>query len=219
LVSREELKLIGESIHKRLLVGTDMCVSAELCELFLPLLKRALDSRFPNLYDPHLTETFAIDSLLRYLSAPEKFNPGKSNLIAYLYIDACGDLLNFLEKQRKFVELHLPFSEPEVKESTKIENVEDTLVEKSVSIADSVILEVTDPVDLELIKLMLQRERNTDSYAEVLGILDLNKGEKFAEVKKHKDRLKVKLKRLMKKLYGKRLHSVLRNSKSRKDNG
>jgi hypothetical protein len=218
MASREELKLIGESIHKRLLVGTDMCVSAELCELFLPLLKRALDSRFPNLYDPHLTETFAIDTLMRYLSAPEKFNPGKSNLIAYLYMDACGDLLNFLDKQKKFVELHLPFSEPEVNLSTNIENLEDILIEKAVSIADTVISEVTDPVDLELIKLMLQRERNTDSFAEILGILDLNKVEKFAEVKKHKDRLKAKLKRLMKKLYGKRLDSVLHHSKNRKNN-
>jgi hypothetical protein len=216
MASQKELKLIGESLHKRLLMGTDLCVSAELCELFLPLLKRALDSRFHHLRDPHLTESFAIDSLLRYLAAPEKFNVAKSSLIAYLYIDAHGDLLNFLETQKKFIELHVPATEHELKDSTTGEEME-ALFEKSVSIADSVIAEIADPVDLEMIELMMQRERNTDSFAEVLGIINLGKDEKFAEVKKHKDRLKAKLKRLVKKLYGKRLDTVLRATRRDQD--
>jgi hypothetical protein len=218
MASQKKLKIIGESFHKRLMTEKDLCVSAEICELFLPLLKRALDRHFHNLTDPHLAETFAIDSILKYLSTPEKFNPEKSSLIGYLYIDAFGDLLNFLEKHKKFVEHHIQISEHEMKGVSDVENPEATFVEKSASLVEEVIANITDPTDLELIELLLQREHSTESFAEVLGIQELSKDQKFAEVKKHKDRLKTKLKRQIEKLYGKQLHSLLRYSRSRKSN-
>ena len=52
-----------------------------------------------------------------------------------------------------------------------------------------------DPVDLELIILMMEGVRDTDEYDEVLSIKHLNRGERAEQVKRHKDRLKKKLQR------------------------
>lgn len=216
MTSNKELTSLGRSFHKRLLSGTDPCVSAELCELFLPLLNRALSRRFHRLPDPHLTETFAIDALLKYLASPEKFNPKKGSLIAYLYMDAYGDLLNFLEKQKKFVEHHDSYSEYEVKALTEDQSLDRTLIDQSLSIAERVIAETLDPTDRELIELMLEGERRTERYADVLGIFDLPKDQRASEVKRRKDRLKIKVKRQLEKLYGSRIQSILRHARNRK---
>ncbi|MBI3654396.1 MAG: sigma-70 family RNA polymerase sigma factor [Acidobacteria bacterium] len=218
MIPQQELKRIGEEFHHRLVLGNDRFVSVELCEFFLPLLTQALSRRFYHLKDPHLAETFAIDTMLKYLAAPKKFQPEKSSLIGYLYIDAFGDLLNYLDKHKKFVEHHIDISEVDRRGITASSNPEATVVEKSASLVDEVLAKITDPIDVELIELLLQREHRTARFAEVLGIQELSREKKFAEVKKHKDRLKTKLKRQIEKTFGKHLEALLRYAKSQKSN-
>jgi hypothetical protein len=203
-----ELRILGASFHHRLTSGKDLCVSAEICETFLPLLKKALQSRFPKLPDPHLAETFAIDALMNYFSHPEKFNLSRSSLIAYLYMDACGDMLNFLDKQKKFVELHIPFSEHELRGLANSNNQEGLSLKETFSLAEQAIADITDPIDREVIELMLNGVRETEIYAEALHLGVADKDEQKVIVKKHKDRLKVKLKRWMTKNFRKQMGSV-----------
>jgi len=211
-----ELKKTGETLHLRLLKGEDPCVSAEICEVFLPLLKKAISQRFCNLSDPHLPISFAIDSLMSYLSRPEKFDPARSSLIAYLYIDACGDLLNYLDKQKKFVELHATPSEHDMKGLVDEKNPENQLIEQSSVIAEQIVLEITDSADIRFLELMLERVRETEAYAKVLGNDRLDNGKIATEVKRRKDRLKVRLKRKISRLYGDRLNAALRYAAGRK---
>ncbi len=49
---------------------------------------------------------------------------------------------------------------------------------------------VTDPVDRRLVELMMDRVRETEAYAEVLGRQHLAAEDQAKIVKRHKDRLK-----------------------------
>jgi hypothetical protein len=55
-----------------------------------------------------------------------------------------------------------------------------------------------DPTDQEIVLLMMEGIRETSAYADVLGISDYSVEEQAAIVKRHKDRLKKKLERHIK---------------------
>ncbi|MBI3653852.1 MAG: hypothetical protein HY231_22705 [Acidobacteria bacterium] len=195
----KELKALGENFHRRLSAGQDLWVSEELCEVFLPPLASALQRRFYQVKDPHLAASFAIDALLRYMDSPAAFAPERSSLIAYLYMDACGDLMNFLEKQKKFVELHTSLSEYEVRGAVVAQTPESLLLEQSVALAEAEFMQMAEPTDRLLIELILNRVRETESYVTVLEIEALDRQAQINMVKKHKDRLKIRLKRWLRK--------------------
>ncbi|MBI3650597.1 MAG: hypothetical protein HY231_06060 [Acidobacteria bacterium] len=211
-----ELRMLGESFHHRLISGQDVCVSTEICELLLPLLTKALRQHFANLPDPHLVETFATDALLSYLLHPQKFTPAKSSLLAYLYMDACGDLLNFLERQKKFVELHIPFSEHEMKGIAQLDNPASYQTAAVSALAEQAIAEITDPTDRQIIELMMNAVRETAAYAEALHLENAAPETQKAIVKQHKDWLKARMKRWLKRHDSGQLEAVFRYTKSRK---
>jgi RNA polymerase sigma-70 factor (ECF subfamily) len=59
-----------------------------------------------------------------------------------------------------------------------------------------ILQEVSDPVDRELLEMILTGERKTAPYARSLGIADRSETEQRKIVKRHKDRLKKRLRRL-----------------------
>lgn len=198
-----DFKKLGEELHHRLLARKDNLVNAEIAELFLPPLAQALTRRFPRLPDPHQTATFAINSLLAYIAHPEKFDPAKGSLLGYLYLDASRDLLNFLERQKKFVELHISLTEYET-QAIETENPETRLLAKSSPLVERALARLDNPTDRKLAALMMDGVRETAVFAAVLGVADRPQREQEKIVKRHKDRLK------------KTLQRSLRRSRSRK---
>jgi DNA-directed RNA polymerase specialized sigma24 family protein len=199
---QENLKIIGEILHKRLSDKTDNQVSAEISELFLPLLIRSLKKSFGYLTDQHLIETVAEDTLLNYLNNPHIFTPSKGSLIGYLYLDAYWNLKNLAEKEKKIVELYSPISEYEaeiadtkVDPETQLINKEFQDGSKGSPLTQKVLLKVTAKLDRELLQLMMNGVRETKAYAQVLKIEDLNIEEQKKIVKRHKDRLKKTIQR------------------------
>jgi len=195
MTQEADLKELGQALHRRLLTKQDGRVTAEIAEVFLPLLANALHRKFPNLPDPHQAETVAIDSLLRYFAQPEKFDPDKGSLIGYLYLAAYRDLLNLLKHSQKFVELHPRALEHEVSVAVGADNPEAHLLEEASPIVQRALAKVTDPIDRELVALMMDGVRETAAYAAVLGIADSPLREQEKIVKRHKDRLKKMLQR------------------------
>ena len=189
-----DFKRLGEELHHRLLVREDNLVSAEIAELFLPLLAQALTRRFPHLSDPHQTATVAIDSLLAYFAHPEKFDPAKGSLLGYLYLDASRDLLNFLERRKKVVELHTSLSEYEM-QAIEPENPETLLLAKSSPLVERALAQLDDPTDRKLAALMMDGVRETSAFSAVLGVANHSQQEQEKIVKRHKDRLKKTLQR------------------------
>ena len=196
-MSERDFKTAGAALHSRLLARTDNRVTAEIAELCLPPLARSLKRflrRFPQLSDPHQAENAAEDSLLAYFAHPEKFDPTKGPLLNYLYLDASRNLLNFLKQQKKVVELQEPLPEYEVLDK-EASDPETQLIAQASPLVRLVREYVTDPLDRELIELMMDGVRETTAYAVVLGIADRPAREQEKIVKQHKDRLKKMLRR------------------------
>lgn len=201
----ENLKQLGYTLHQLLLDG-DPTASAQIAENYMPWISEQLGKRYPNLPDPYLINTAVTDALISYLGRPEQYDPTKGNLAIYLRMSANGDLLNLLKRSKK---------ETNKFRLGKIVELDDPDVEHEVEIQDEFDLEawvlnqqspvwewlpqlLPDPIDREFLSLMLEGVRETEPYADVLGLSGHPTEEQIAIVKRSKDRLKKKLQRNIK---------------------
>jgi hypothetical protein len=192
----------GLSLHDRLLAG-ELIASAQIAEKYLAGIVQYLQRKHPNLPDPHLAETAAIDAMLNYLGRPQQYNPAKASLEQYLRLSARGDLRNLIEQQRRrqkalgamqVVELDAPSSEYTVEDERTL-SVEDQALILASPFWRRLFEVVPDGKDMELVLLMMEDVRATEEYAAVLGISHLSPIEQAASVKRNKDRLKKWLQR------------------------
>jgi hypothetical protein len=189
-------------MHARLLSGTSLIVTSEIAETFLSPVANSLRKEFPTLDDHHLIDTAVGDALIDYFGNPARFDPHRAGLFTYLRWLAKSRLLNLLAKQKnlsareKFVELEAV--EP-VYEMTDCEfaDPEDALARRELDDAMWRKLRelFTDPIDLELTKLMMEGVRDTDRYAALLGLSSLPPEERASAIKRHKDRVKKTIQR------------------------
>ncbi|HEX9990568.1 MAG TPA: hypothetical protein VGE45_19085 [Chloroflexia bacterium] len=186
------------ALHSRLLTG-DPVAAAECVERWLPQLERQLWSRSQDIaaQDSHLITTAAIDALLDYTAHPHKYDPTRSDIMTYLFMLARGDLLNAWSRITRVqgrseslqtVELSLPGR-------NNLEEVVTTNIDAAAA-WERVMEELPAPLDRKLLALIIQGVRDTDSYAQVLGIEHLPDQEQRAIVKRHKDRINKRLQRL-----------------------
>jgi DNA-directed RNA polymerase specialized sigma24 family protein len=203
--AEKSLREIGETLHRRLLNQSDSSVTASISELFFPLLVKSLKASFHYFSDAHIIETVAEDTLINYLTSPEKFDPAKRSLIGYLYMDAYWDVKNLIEKPKKVVELYPHSSEYEVNAVKIDNNPEQVLLERETQLQgeNSDLVRITrsviaDPVDREVLELMMEGVRETQRFAEVLKLEELPPEKQASIVKKHKDRIKKSIQRALK---------------------
>ena len=195
-VSNENRKMWDE-LHNRLISG-DVIASAEIAELFLPLLIGKLNRVFQNIDDPHLIETAVIDTLMDYLSKPNQYDPNRGNLFSFLILKAKSDLLNFLSP-KKIDQVRVDLAEiVELDNDSSVYGVElidemdvEELITNNLSpVWTHLSSIIPDRTDQEIVKLMMDGIRETDVYAEVMGIQNLPDDERSRIVKQNKDRLK-----------------------------
>ena len=98
--SASDLEHLGICLHQRLIAG-DLTVSAEIAELYLPIITSRLERVFPHLDDVHLVDTAAEDAILNYIARPTQYKPEKLGLEAYLVMSARWDLVNLINSQKK----------------------------------------------------------------------------------------------------------------------
>ena len=192
----------SRQLHERLLAG-DVTASAEIATTFLDPLVERMRARYHWLDDPHLSQSAAVDAVDGYLRRPETYNPDKGSLATYLYLAAVGDLKNALTKLgrerraqggKRVVELDTPGAEYLVGDDDGLS------VEEQVDVLLSPIWAklselLPDPIDHEIVRLMMDNVRDTKVFAQILGITDLSPDDQAQEVKRHKDRLKKHLQR------------------------
>ncbi len=189
----DDLESIGLRLHARLLEGTDRAAD-EIILHYRPHLIAAISRGFPRLSDPHLVETAANDALLAYLGRPEKFDPARSSLIAYLYMHARSNLIDLFRQQTRIKKNHSEFEDGLTSSDSSIDP-ERRLIESDSALIRHVRKIVTDPRDREVLSLMAEGERETAVFAEALGLEHLTVVEQAIAVKRHKDRLKKALTR------------------------
>jgi len=138
-----------------------------------------------------------------YFNNPANFDPEQGTLNRFLEVAAERDLINILAREKKHSgKKELP-EDVELQEkfwNSTVGNIETT----DAGIIQEEVMEATDkelakhfktPLDISLVKLVLQKERETEVFAKALGIEYLPLEEQRAEVKKHKDRIKKVLER------------------------
>jgi RNA polymerase sigma-70 factor (ECF subfamily) len=195
-------------IHKRLLSG-DPVASAEFARVYMEPLVRYLRRRHPEVNDETLAWDAATNAVLDYAENPSSFDPKKSGLFGYLKMASHRDLLNALEKERRrgasersaglrAVELS-PGGGKELQRDEDVERVGERTEldeERSQRIMEKVYEALPDPRDRRMLELMMDEVRETEAFAEVLGIRDRDEAEQRKTVKRHKDRIKKRVQRL-----------------------
>ena len=195
-------------LHRRLLAGEPDAPADLVDALLLPLI-RSTRSRFPRLSDPTLVDSLVIDALLAYVKEPGRYDPGRSSLWSYLTLVVHRDLLNALESERR-----------RAAHETPLEDVELRLADRKISVPieewvmrrlapeglpdrvdlDEVKAEVDqafrEPGERALLQLYLDGVFRTEEFARVMGILHLPEAEQRRQVKRAKDRIAVRLRRI-----------------------
>jgi RNA polymerase sigma factor (sigma-70 family) len=205
-IEREEY---AQQLHARLL-QLDPVAPAEFAEAFLDDLVRLLRARAGPGYEESLIHDAATDALIDYIQHPSKFNPRKSAILTYLTMAAYRDLLNMItkEKRRRHREIPLQVVEQTLSERNNIIEPEDQVLNgvteaKKAELLRMVAETFPDARDRALLELMMNGERKTTVFSEVLGIQTLTPKEQRKIVKQHKDRISKRLERLGGKIHGK----------------
>ena len=184
-------------IHKRLCEG-DSTASAELAEGVMEALVERLSYKYPNLSDTDLPFEAATDALMDYIKRPEQFDPTQRGLFGFLVMAAEGDLKNALARidRRRDKEIQLePVEVDELGGNTR--NRTDELEGKidSERMQDALDTLFDDPKDRAVVKLIMEGERATEVFAQVLELEALSEDQQRTEVKRNKDRIKKRLQR------------------------
>lgn len=191
-------------LHERVLAG-DPVAPAELAERLLPVLQRRLLAWSATIDDPHMIPSAIGLVVAGYLNDPDRFDPARGRLVAYLAMQVRGDLLNELDSRRRRrrhespveapVELESPGRDSTVEEEA-LDAVDPLDVAPAAVEAARRALEELSEVDLRLLLMMAEGVRATSAYAAVLGISHLPAELQRKAVKQHKDRLQKRLERL-----------------------
>ncbi len=190
-----------QEFHERILKD-DSTAFAELCEVALDYISDFINRRL-SMPDQELCDSLAIDTLLKYREAPEKYNPQKSSLRTYLCMDARGDMLNELEKRKRrnkrIVQLDEEFVELQSEDGNSIqEDIDDWLLKYTSISREQLLQELSDelsPIDIQIVISMSDGIRDVEHYSAIIGVQNLSAEERKREVKRAKDRIKKKLER------------------------
>jgi RNA polymerase sigma-70 factor (ECF subfamily) len=181
--------------HSRL-VGEDPTASAELYKAIFSPLVGWLGAKYRTT-DRELIRDAATDALVDYIKRPKRWDPKKGTLVAYICMAADRDLLNALEKVQRLRKHEVLSADVEHEEFDRNVLPEDVGPSDAMArLLCALDRKVTSETDRLFVTLMLEGERSTSKFAEVLGIQDLPKQEKARTVKQHKDRLKKVIERL-----------------------
>jgi len=173
------------------LVG-DPTSGTAFVSLALPPLVRALALWGKGAHADDI-ETAAADAVLALIKRPERYDPAKSPLPAFLLLVARRRWLNQFAAERRHRVGKIPWDDVEFALADGNEEGDDAPSFDRPEM-QGVIASFSD-VDRRLFDLMLGGERNTAAFAAVMGITDRPSDEQEREVKRAKDRIKARLKR------------------------
>lgn len=187
----------------RLITERDDLAFARLCdELYEPVFFRLKSFyRQHSLVDEALLTDIVTDSFLNYFRSPQRYQPEKQSLEKFLTMDAEGDLRNAIEKikrlNKKFQKAVELDRENGNSETEDLSTPWQLLLDKeNRSLLEQKLEELFDSdTDRAMVQLILDGERRSSEYAQLLGLEGLDESEQRKEVKRNKDRIDKVLKR------------------------
>jgi hypothetical protein len=202
--AERELQARVLGAHHRLLDG-DLVASADLYELLLDPLVRALRRRWPDASWAEAVEDAAIDALVQHVRAPERYDPARASLLGWLVWQANADLINVYRSAQRQFERNVEIQSQLRNDSDDAEQSFDTVggaSDRYPVLEDSgmwarIRVAFPDRRERELIwRCWVEGERSTEVAAAILGLTDLPAAEQQQQVKIVKDRIKKKLRRM-----------------------
>lgn len=181
-----------------------------MAELLLEPLVRRVRQSVTGIDEPQVRST-CCQTLANYLCNPEGYEQSRGPLLAWLALDARGDVLNEIASARSrrevvdiaVVELRGAAGNVFTEASTFRPVDEEALDSADPHDLPAGVLETIrehaagfSPEDFAMIELMGEGVRETAAYAEVLGISHLTIHDQRTAVKREKDRLTRRLERL-----------------------
>lgn len=191
------------SLHERVLAGDPIAFS-QLAEWLYGDLVRETGSRARNRsgsqVDMDLIEEAVGQALLEYNDRPSRYDPEQAAIRTYLVMAAYRDYLNAVSKEWRHTQRQATLTgegmaDLEIQDGRQ--ELEDLLTRISAEEWWARVEEdISDPVDRQVMVLVMNGVRATDRYARLLGLEMLPVGEQAREVKKAKDRIAKRLRRL-----------------------
>lgn len=187
---------VQDRLHADVCRG-DPTASARLFEALLEPLIGALRHRWSDEREAERVRDFAIDSIMNYLENPAKYDPSKASLLTFLRMDAHGDLANGYQRLRR-ERAGRDNSDVELADLLRNSSIDEYPSDRDP--AEMSLTEVRDVLpderDRRAVLLLMDGERSTESYAKVWHLEGLPPDVRSAEVKRNKDRVKARLRRL-----------------------
>lgn len=192
---------LGRELYALLLTDS-RAASARIALAYHESLVRDLLRAHPGESDKHLIEQGVNDALVSLLARPQQYDPEKGGLYAYLKMSAGADYKNRRKSEdrraRRHVEHDAHVADWDGNAEQPIEYPDDTSVEDEVlrkldPLWPRLETLLPNPTDLQVLRMMMDNVRRTESYAMVLGISHLPEDEQAREVKRVKDRIRVKI--------------------------
>ena len=199
----EELKL-----HTRVLDGDNVAISQVFVRYGDDVVEH-LKKYYPKVVSIDLETIYesVTDAFISYNKYPERYDPERMTLFDYLKMLSEGDMKNIIErkinrKKKEGIKVELN-EEIRNSRSQEIVNPEDELITFEIKHLHEKQLRKLfgAKLDYEIAKLVIDGVRETTPYAEILGAENLEKSEREAEVKRAKDRVKIRIKRAYDKGY------------------
>jgi hypothetical protein len=190
------------TLHQRLLRG-DYIASEEISEFYLAPLVKFISARSNfKMVDKDLIWDACVNAVFNYIKNPVSFDPTKSGLMTFLQMSARGDLLNLLRRKKLKT---LPLENVALLEKDGNNILEDQFIAKEEATtkmlefkqrrALTITSNSTTDIEAKFLALMLEGEKKTTVYAELLGITDLSFAEQKRLVKQFKDKLRLRARR------------------------
>jgi hypothetical protein len=158
-----------------------------------------LGFRWPDLRDSERLHDFAVDAIMSYLRTPDRYDPAQSSLLSYLRMDAHGDLLNDHDRlhRAREAELQVGVEVADLQRKGATDDYPSDREPPTMTLAQ--IREAfPDERDRRAVLLLIAEERSTEAFAEVWDVANLPPDERFQAVKRNKDRVKARIRRLRK---------------------
>lgn len=193
-------------LHARLVRG-DPTAPSDLAVRYLDPLLTSLRRAFPRV-DDQMLETKAHDLILDLGERPAQYNPDRRSLAGYLLMAARGDVRNALKSEQPRASRIVPLEDVELRPPSRntpwLESADpaDIVAEAASSERVAAVRGHFDDQEWEVVQLIGEGERRSEVFAEVLGLQSRPREERDREVKRVKDRLKKRVQRVWRTLYG-----------------
>lgn len=184
-----------DAVHQRL-VGGSRVASRDLFLLALQPLAHFIAKSQPTLRDDEAHD-IATDAILAYLNNPARCDLGRASLWTYLCMVAGSDAIDMFRTRARRADLLREAAEDVAEWSSRTNHHADV----EIAIDARRILDThghklaTNDIERQVLMLILTGEKATAGFAEALG-LDPEGGETEVLVKRAKDRMRLRLRRL-----------------------